>query len=66
MLGESDPRVLIRNKESLYRELSLNQADRAALLAALTAHPELLERPILFTSERAVIARPPERGLELL
>lgn len=65
-LGESDPRVLMRSKESLYGELSLDQADHAGLLKALAAHPELLERPILFTSERAVIARPPERALELL
>ena len=48
MLGESDPRVLIRKKESLYSELSLDQADRAELLQGLAAHPELLERPILF------------------
>jgi arsenate reductase len=66
LLGESDPRVLIRKKESLYSELSLDQAGRDKLLQALAEHPELLERPILFTSERAVIARPPERALELL
>lgn len=65
-LGESDPQVLIRTKESLYRELSLDQASRGELLEALAAHPQLLQRPILFTGEQAVIARPPELAHELL
>jgi arsenate reductase (glutaredoxin) len=66
MLGESDPRVLIRTKETLYSELGLAEADRAGLLTALAAHPILLERPILFVGERAIIARPPELALPLL
>jgi arsenate reductase (glutaredoxin) len=65
-LGERDPQLLIRKKESLYDELSLDRANRAELLQALAAHPELLQRPILFTSVQAVIARPPELALELL
>lgn len=65
-LGESDPLVLIRTKEPLYRELSLDQASRRELLEALTAHPALLERPILFAGERAIVARPPELALQLL
>ena len=65
-LGESDPQVLIRKKESLYSELALADAGRAELLEALAAHPALLERPILFAGERAIIARPPELALQLL
>lgn len=65
-LGESDAQVLARKKESLYGELKLAEADRSALLRALAAHPELLERPILFAGERAVIARPPELAQALL
>ena len=65
-LGASDPHVLIRTKESLYSELNLAAADREALLRALSEPPQLLERPVLFVGERAVVARPPERALELL
>ncbi len=36
------------------------------LLEAMTRHPILLERPIFVVGDRAVIARPPERLLELL
>ena len=38
----------------------------SALLEAIAAHPILLERPIVVRDGRAVIARPPERLLELL
>jgi arsenate reductase (glutaredoxin) len=36
------------------------------LLDLLVAQPKLLQRPIVETADRAVIARPPERALELL
>ena len=42
------------------------QSDDDAVLDAVAAHPELLERPILVRGERAVVGRPPERILELL
>jgi arsenate reductase len=65
-LGLTDPRQMIRTGEELYATLRL--ADRSAddLLEAMAAHPILLERPIVVHQGRAVIARPPERLLELL
>ncbi len=66
MLGTDDPRAMIREKEPVYAELGLADADRDALLDAMTTHPILIERPIVIRGGRAVIARPPERLLELL
>ena len=58
------PRDVVRTKELAARELSLD--DDEATLQALTSHPELLQRPIVEYDDRAVLARPPDRVLELL
>ena len=65
-LGIDDPREMMRTGESVYAELGLTGAGPDELLAAITEHPILLERPIFVVGDRAVIARPPERLLELL
>ena len=65
LLG-GDPRVLVRRGESAYAELGLSDAGPEQLLDALAAHPELIERPVVLRGDRAVVARPPERLLELL
>jgi arsenate reductase len=36
------------------------------VIALLLAHPELMQRPIVFRGARAMIARPAEKVLELL
>ena len=64
-LGNEDPRTILRSKEAVYRDLKLDEADRAALLTAIIQHPILLERPIVLAGTRGVVARPPERLLEL-
>ena len=66
LLSTDDPRVLVRTGEPLYAELGLADAGRDALLDALAAHPQLIERPVGVRGDRAVVARPPERLLELL
>ncbi|MEA2900911.1 MAG: hypothetical protein QOH36_798 [Actinomycetota bacterium] len=66
LLGTDDPRTIVRSKESVYRELGLADADRDQLLDAMAANPVLIERPIVIRGDRAVVARPPDRVLELL
>lgn len=66
LLGTDDPRALMRTAEPRYQELGLGHASRDELLDALAAHPELVERPVVIRGDRAVVARPPERLLELL
>lgn len=66
LLGMDDPRGMMRTGEPVYAELDLDGASSETLLQAIAAHPVLLERPIFVVGDRAVIARPPERLLELL
>ena len=66
LLAIDDPRAMMRTSEPVYDELGLGDASSDQLLAAINQHPILLERPIFVVGDRAVIARPPERLLELL
>jgi arsenate reductase len=61
-------RALLRTGEPEYGELGLADPtlDDDALIAAMHAHPRLIERPVFVHGGRAVIGRPPERVLELL
>ena len=66
LLGADAPRTMMRTGEPIYTELGLAGAGRDELLEAMTEHPILIERPIVIRSDRAVIARPPERLRDLL
>lgn len=61
-------RQLLRTGEDEYKTLNLADArlSEAQLIAAIAAHPKLMERPILATADKAMIGRPPEKILEIL
>lgn len=70
LLGKAGlaPREVLRTRAPQYRELGLADASvsDARLLELLVTHPELLQRPIVERGDRAVLARPPERVLDIL
>jgi arsenate reductase len=56
-------------KDDRFKSLGLDRADyetREQVIDLLSEHPELMQRPVVFLGERAVIARPSEKVLELL
>lgn len=58
---------MMRTKEALFKELGLSKEDpEETLLAAMAAHPKLIERPIVFNGEKAALGRPPEQVLDIL
>lgn len=60
-------RDLARTAEAAFRDLGLAaDADDATILAALAAHPHLIERPVLIHGQKAAIGRPPEAVLSIL
>jgi arsenate reductase len=61
------PHAAARAKEDEYQALRLSErTPRDELVRAIATHPRILQRPILVRGDRAVIARPAERVLELL
>ncbi len=61
------PQAVARKDADEYQALRLS--DRTPddeLVQAIAQHPRILERPILVAGDRAVVARPPERVLELV
>lgn len=58
---------MMRVKEALFKELGLTRdSSEEALFVAMAAHPKLIERAVAINGDRAVIARPPERVLDVL
>ena len=67
-LLELEPADLLRSKEEEYADLGLDGmlGDRGALIAAMAAHPILIERPIVVAGNRARLGRPPQQVLEII
>ncbi|HVA07535.1 MAG TPA: arsenate reductase (glutaredoxin) [Acidimicrobiales bacterium] len=67
-LLEEPPADLVR-KDKRFEELGLVESDYQnpeQVVAVLLKHPELMQRPIIVKSNRAVLARPSEKVLTLL
>ena len=64
-----DPRSLVRTDDDKFKKLGIPKSDvttREQVVQLLLAHPEVMQRPVVFVGDRAVIARPSEKMLELL
>ncbi|NGM44676.1 arsenate reductase (glutaredoxin) [Rhodobacter sp. SGA-6-6] len=61
-------RQALRAKEPLAKDLGLTAegVSEAALIAAMVAHPVLVERPFVRTAKGTALCRPPERLAGLL
>ncbi|WP_242343134.1 ArsC/Spx/MgsR family protein [Anaeromyxobacter terrae] len=65
LLG-APPHALARADADEYQALRLSERTPAEeLLRALSQHPRILDRPIVISGGRALVARPPERIGEL-
>ena len=62
------PRDVLRAREPLAQELNLVEAPPPddELIRLMAEHPVLVQRPIVERGDRAVLARPVERVLDLL
>ena len=61
------PIDLIRKNEAVWKSDYKNKAlSDQDLIAAMAAHPKLIERPIIIHNNKGVIGRPKDRILEVL
>lgn len=63
------PAALVRTGDKKFKELGVRAdgyTSRDAVIALLLEHPALMERPVVFVGDKAVIARPSEKVLDLL
>ena len=61
------PIDIMRTKESVFRDLSLNSAKKdEELIQSIIEYPILIERPIVVSKTKAILGRPPENVLTIL
>lgn len=62
------PRDVLRRKNTPYDDLGLDDPSLtdAQLIALMSAHPLVIERPIVFSLQGAALCRPKERVFDLL
>jgi len=61
------PFDVLRKGESEFKELGLStETPDRQIIAAMVKYPNLLQRPIVEVDDRAVLARPVEKALDLI
>ena len=66
-LDFTDAQQLMRKGEAIYKELNLkSETDQDVLIEAMSAHPKLIERPIVVKGNHAILGRPPENVAKFL
>ncbi|MCH4562829.1 MULTISPECIES: arsenate reductase (glutaredoxin) [Halomonas] len=63
---DADGEALVRTGEQEWKTLDVDLQDQEQVIAAIVAHPRLMERPIADDGQRAMIGRPPEDVLGLI
>ena len=65
---EDEPTALVR-RDSMWKKLGLTEADAETddqIVALLVKHKQLLQRPVVVTTDAAIVGRPKQRVAELL
>jgi arsenate reductase len=61
------PFEVLRKKEPVFKELNLSaETPPDEIIRAIVANPALLQRPIVEVGDKAVLARPVEKAIELI
>jgi len=61
------PLDVVRKKEPLYKELNINEnTPPDEIIKLIIENPSLLQRPIVEVGDKAVLARPVEKAIELI
>lgn len=61
------PFEVLRKGEAISKELNLSKdTPDAEIIKAMVEHPNSLQRPIVEVGEKAILARPIEKALELI
>ncbi|MGC1182276.1 arsenate reductase (glutaredoxin) [Legionella sp.] len=61
-----DLKDFVRTNEPVFKNLDLTLKDENKILEAMLKEPILMQRPIVICNEKTIIARPPEKVLELI
>jgi arsenate reductase len=56
---------LVRTNEPEFKALGLSLDDEQTLLTAMLQEPILMQRPIVLYKQKVIVARPPEKVIEL-
>ncbi len=65
-LGMSAMDLVRKNEKEWKENFKGQEMSEEEVVAAMVAHPKLIERPIVISGDRAVVGRPPENINQLL